>query len=143
MCVGLSLQWLLLLQSTGSSLLGLPMHMGLVVLWHVGSSLTRDQTCVPCIGRRIPITVPPESPCHIFFIHSFFDCHLSCFYGVSIAQTVKNLPTMRETWVQSLCWEAPLEEGMATHSSIRAWRIPRTEEPGGPQSMRLQRVEHD
>ena len=46
-------QGLLLLQSTGSTLLGLPKHVGLVVLWHVGSSLTRDQTPVPCIGRWI------------------------------------------------------------------------------------------
>ena len=43
------------------------------------------------------------------------------------AQTVKNLPTRRETWVQCLCWKDPLEEGMATHSSILAWRIPCTE----------------
>ena len=46
-----------------------------------------------------------------------------------LAQMVKNLPAMQETWVQSLGWEAPLEEGLATHSSILAWRIPRTEEP--------------
>ena len=45
-------------------------------------------------------------------------------------QTVKNLPAMQETWVQSLGWEDPLEEGMATHSSILAWKIPWTEEPG-------------
>ena len=45
--------------------------------------------------------------------------------------------------VQSLGWEDPLEEGMATHSSILAWRIPRTEEPGGLQSMGLHRVRHD
>ena len=95
----------------------------------------QGQTCVPCTGRRTPITGPPESPHHIFFTHSFVDCHLSCFYGISIAQTVQNLPAMRETWVQSLCWEAPLEQGMATHSRIPAWRIPWTEEPGGPQSM--------
>ena len=44
---------------------------------------------------------------------------------------VKNLPTMQKTWVRSLGWEDPLEEGMATHSSILAWRIPRTEKPGG------------
>ena len=56
---------------------------------------------------------------------------------------VKNLPTMWETWVQSLGWEDPLEEGMAMHSSILAWRILWTEEAGGPQSMRLQRVGHD
>ena len=53
---------------------------------------------------------------------------------------VKNSLAMQETWVQSLGWEDPLEEGMATHSSILAWRIPRTEEPGGLQSMGLQRV---
>ena len=45
--------------------------------------------------------------------------------------TVKNLPAMQETWVQSLGQEDPLEKGMATHSSILAWRIPWTEEPGG------------
>ena len=60
-----------------------------------------------------------------------------------MAQTVKNLPAMWETWVRSLGWEDPLKEGMATPSSILAWRIPRTEEPGGLQSMGLQRVEHD
>ena len=60
-----------------------------------------------------------------------------------VAQTVKNLPTMWEAWVQSLVWEDPLEEGMATHSSILAWRIPWAEEPGKLQSMGLQRVRHD
>ena len=54
----------------------------------------------------------------------------------------KNLPAMQETQVQSLGWEDPLENGMATHSSILAWRIPWTEEPGGVQSMRSQRVRH-
>ena len=44
---------------------------------------------------------------------------------------VKNLPAVQETWVQSPGWEDPLEKGMATHSSILAWRIPQTEEPGG------------
>ena len=47
-----------------------------------------------------------------------------------VAQTVKNLPAKREAWVGSLVWEDPLEKGMATHSSILAWRIPWTEEPG-------------
>ena len=56
---------------------------------------------------------------------------------------VKRLPTMWETRVQSLGWEDPLEKEMATHSSILAWKIPRTEEPGRLQSMRLQRVGHD
>ena len=60
-----------------------------------------------------------------------------------MAQTVKNLPAMWETWVRSLGWEDPLEEGMVTHSSILAWRIPWTEEPGRLQSMGSQRVGHD
>ena len=58
-----------------------------------------------------------------------------------VLQTVKHLPTMRETEVQSLGWEDLLEKEMATHSSILAWRIPWTEEPG--RSMGLQRVRHD
>ena len=60
-----------------------------------------------------------------------------------MAQTVKNLPAMQETWVQSLGWEDTLEEGMATHSNILAWRIPWTEKPGGLQPMGSQRVRHD
>ena len=52
-----------------------------------------------------------------------------------VAQTVKNLPAMQETQVRSLGWEDPLEEGMATHSSILAWRIPWAEEHGRLQSM--------
>ena len=59
-----------------------------------------------------------------------------------VAQTLKNLPAMQESWVQSLGWEDPLEKGMATHSSILVWRIPWTEEPGGLQSIGSQRVGH-
>ena len=55
----------------------------------------------------------------------------------------KNLPAMQNTQVQSLSWEDPLEEGMATHSSILAWRIPQTEELGGLHIMGLQRVGHN
>ena len=54
-----------------------------------------------------------------------------------VAQLVKNPPAMLETWVPSLGWEDPMEEGMATHSIILAWRIPRTEDPGGLQSRGL------
>ena len=57
-----------------------------------------------------------------------------------VAQRLKHLPAMRETWVQSLGWEDPLEKEMATHSSILAWRILWTEKPGGLQSTGLQRV---
>ena len=60
-----------------------------------------------------------------------------------MAQTVKNLPSMRETQVPSLDGEDPLEKGMATHSSILAWRIPWTEEHGRLQSMESQRVGHN
>ena len=60
-----------------------------------------------------------------------------------MAQMVKNLPAIKETWVQSLGQEDPLEKGMATHFSILAWRIPWTEEPGGLQSMRSQRAGHN
>ena len=60
-----------------------------------------------------------------------------------LTQMVKNLPAIWETRVQSLGREAPLEEGMATHSSILAWRVPWTEEPGGLQSMGSQRVRRD
>ena len=55
---------------------------------------------------------------------------------------LKRLPAMWETWVRSLGWEDLLEKEMATHSSTLAWRIPRMEEPGGPQSMGSQRVRH-
>ena len=60
-----------------------------------------------------------------------------------VAQMVKRLPWMQETWVWSMGWEDPLEKRMATHSSILSWRIPWTEEPGGLQSMELQRFWHD
>ena len=60
-----------------------------------------------------------------------------------VAQMVKSLPGMQETWVQSLGWEDPLEKGMATHSSMFAWRILWTEEPGGLQSIGVQRAGHN
>ena len=60
-----------------------------------------------------------------------------------VDQMVKNLPAMRETWVQSLGWEDPLKKEMATHSNILAWRIPWTKEPGKLQPIGSQRVKHD
>jgi len=60
-----------------------------------------------------------------------------------VAQMVKNLPAIQETQFRSLGRDGPLEKGKATHSSILAWRIPWTEEPGGPQSAGLHRVGHD
>ena len=60
-----------------------------------------------------------------------------------ILELVKNLPVMRETWVQSLGWEDPVKDGMATHSSILAWEIPWTQGPGGLQSMGSLGIGHD
>ena len=60
-----------------------------------------------------------------------------------MAQMVKNLLAMQETWIWSLGGEDPLEKGIATHSSILPWRIPWTEEPGGLQSIELQKAGHN
>ena len=72
-------------------------------------------------------------------------CLANCWYLILpalVAKMVKNLPAVGETQVRYLGLEDPLEEGMAIHSSVVAWRIPWTEEPGGLQSMGLQRVGH-
>ena len=60
-----------------------------------------------------------------------------------VARSVKNLPAVQETWVQSLGWEDPLEKEMATHSSILAWKFSWTEEPGGLQSVGSQKGGHN
>ena len=77
--------------------------------------------------------------------HSFYTRHvlLMVHSFPCVAQAIKNLSAMQNIWVQSLGWEDPLEKEMATHSSILAWRIPWTEEPGGLQSIGSQRVGHD
>ena len=92
----------------------------------------------------------------LFHYLTFFTCFCFCvvvslvfsvcfhFWRTSlVAQTVKHLSTMRETWVQSLGWEDPLEKEMAIHSSTLAWKIPWTEEPGRLQSLGSQRGGHD
>ena len=81
----------------------------------------------------------------LFYAGHMLHLHLYLFhFKVSLlAQMVKNLPAIWETQVQSLGHEDPLEKGMAIHSSILAWRIPGTEEPGGLQSLGSQRVWHD
>jgi len=79
-----------------------------------------------------------------FFLSSYCSLNPQCHKrDLLVAQTVKTLPVMQETRVRSLGWEDPLEKGMATHSSILAWRIPWTEEPGGLQFMGSQRAGHD
>ena len=70
-------------------------------------------------------------------------CNLCSLRASLVAQTVKNPPVVQETQVQSLGQEGPLEKEMATHSSILSWRVPWTEEPGGLQSIGLQRMGHN
>ena len=86
-------------------------------------------------SKRLPVFLPTGLS---ELLHS--DFLLTSF---PVAQTVKNLPAMQETQVRSLGWEDPLEEGLATHSSILAWRIPGMGEPGGLPSMGSHRVGHD
>ena len=95
------------------------------------------------------MTLPGFEPKSIYFwSHLALPCinktlTLAACRLLQVAQMVKNLPARQETRVQSLGWEDPLEEEMATHSSSLAWRIPWTEEPGVLQSMGSQRVGHD
>ena len=100
-----------------------------------GSSQSRNQTKVSCIAGRFftnwAITEAPDKREGVYV------------YASLVAQTVKNLPAMQKTWVQSLGWEDPLEEEMATHSNIPPWRIPWTEEPGEVQSIVSHRVRHN
>ena len=77
-------------------------------------------------------------------IHIYVHTYIHTYIWASVvAQTVKNLPAMCETRVQSLGWDDPLEKEVATHSGILAWRLPWTEEPGKVQSTELQTVKHD
>ena len=89
-------------------------------------------------------------PFRMFLNYDLFDNSSACcaqtILGFRGGSVVKNLPEMQklqETWFRFMGWEDPLEEGMATHSSILAWRIPQTKEPGRLQFIWLQRVAHD
>ena len=83
------------------------------------------------------------SPRWLFLLFQTFKSKLMETSTSLVAQMVKRLSTMRETWVRSLGWKDPLEKEMAIHSSTNAWKIPWTEEPGRLQSMGSQRVGHD
>ena len=94
--------------------------------------------------RRIYISaIMKKATSYINIYHICYWFLFIAFWASLVAQMVKRLPAMRETRVWSLGWEDLLEKEMATHSSILAWRIPWTEEPGRLQSMGLQRVGHD
>ena len=124
-----------------------------VLIGHPLCPLWASNQCNPQVipahirGRKMLfVNMSPYLPWHYNQQKAGSLAYQICIPRVSlVAQTVKNLPTMWETWVQSLGWEDSLEEGMATHSSILAWRIPHTEEKphGRLQSMGSQRVGHD
>ena len=97
-------------------------------LWTLWEIVCNQVRCIPrskSMGERIDLAYLPQ-------------CRASL-----VVQTVKHLPAMQETWVQSLGWEDPLEKEMTTHSSTLAWKIPWMMEPGRLQSMGSQRVRHN
>ena len=109
--------------------------------------------CQQCVLSFPDGSIGKESACHAGDLGSIPGLRRSPAEGIGyplqyswaslVAQTLKNPPAMQETCVRSLGWEDLLEQGMATHSSILAWRIPWTEETGRVQSMELQRVRHE
>ena len=102
----------------------------------MNSSDGLNQQCVAswCHFPFPPLPQPLSLVLAHFFLNFFLYMSLSFFRASLVAQTVKCLPTMRETWVRSLGREDPLEKEMPTHSSILAWKIPWTEDPCGLQS---------
>ena len=134
------------LSITNSRSLLKPMSIESVMHPTISSSVSPFSSCLQCFPAS------GSFPMSQFFAsggqsvgasHSADKTQLSCNWASLVAQMVKNLPAIQETWVQSLGWEDPLEKGMATHSGTLAWRIPWTEEPDVRQSMGLQRVRHD
>ena len=103
-------------------------------LFHSNTKNTWSMHLISSFRKRINSTV------EVIFGDTIYTENFLKF--LKLKQMVKNLPIMQETWVQSLGGEDPLEKGMTTYSSILAWRIPWTEEPGGLWSMGLQRVGH-
>ena len=97
----------------------------------------------PLLKRQFPHHTPPHLSSDYKLFSSMFGLYCALCWASLEPQMVKNLPATQETWVQSLGQKDPLEKRMPTHSSILAWRIPRTKEPGGLQSMGSQRVRHD
>ena len=86
---------------------------------------------------------PLKVPVHPTWKHGGINLECGGQWASLVAQSVKCLPAMWETWVQTLGGEDPLEKEMATHSSTLAWKIPRMEKPGRLQSMGLKKVGHD
>ena len=120
--------------------------------------LTRDERTVLAIERRLLTHIQLKNPAFPWGLKAFQSFYFSNLYlmlfplssmvgsrsrASLIAKSVKSLPAMQQTQVQFLGWEDPLEKEMATQSSILAWRIAWTEEPGRLQSMGVTRVTHD
>ena len=124
----------------------------------IGHDLAAKQQYMYLLGRSRRLGFPgssagKESSCNVGYLDLIPESGRAPGKGIGhplqyswasvVAQMVNNLPAMWETWVLSLSWESPLEEGMTTHSSILALRIPGIEEPGGLQSMGSLRARHD
>ena len=124
-------EWVGVSSSRGSSWLTQGSNPGLLLL--------------TCIGRQVflPLAPPGKSPSIAVELKTLFDFAWKPLRTSLVAQMVKNLPIMRETWVRPLGWEDRLKEDMATHSSILAGESPWTEKPDWLQSMGSQRVRHD
>ena len=120
--------------------------------WKSDCPKVRVISPAPILHAFLCSSVDQDIPlCPLSFIQSRLSCLFILFLlstshfcrASLVAQLVKNLPAMQETWLWSLGQEDPLEKGMATHSSILAWRIPWRENPGGLQSVESQRLGHD
>ena len=105
-----------------------------------GAFQSRDQTQVSCFAGRFLTVWAPRKP---FYVYIHLHAHTHKYIASPVAQMVRNLPAVQETCIRSLNWEDPLEKEMATHSTILAWEILWTEEPGGLQSKDSQRAGHD
>ena len=135
----------------------LPWHLPLATPGNVlpHSAWDQPKKAATFLGRGLLSQLLSSNPPLLslsFLVHKFPECGLNSrpfsgytreFEASLVAQRVKNLPAMQETWVWSLGWEDPLEKGMATHSNILALRIPMDREPDGLWSMRSQRAGHD
>ena len=122
------------------------MNLSLVVYWLGFSALTAMAQVRLPVRKAFLLSLPlPPIDLHSVTIPPFSFPGVQPHHPLTslVAQTLKNLPAIQETRVQSLGWEDPLEKEIATHSSILGWRIPWTEESGGLQSMGSQRVGHD
>ena len=115
------------------------------ILEWVAISFSRgsSQPRIKPVSPALQVDSLPLSHQGRLYIHMYTHTHTHMYRVSTMAQQVKNLSTTQETWVPSLGLEDPLEEGMASHSSILAWGIPWTEEPGRLQSTGLQRVKHN